>query len=125
MLSDDDLRRLVDSKRKARSYARPRPRDARPVGDVIPECPLIPQIKRQYEVRDFQDAWLEIVGAAAAAHCMVAGATRGVLTVVVDSAALRHELANFRKKEIIAGLARRKGCERIHDVEFRPGKLER
>jgi hypothetical protein len=124
MESGGDLERFLAARRRLDAACSPRAREAKAVGEIIPECPLVSQIRRQYDLRDVYDAWLDLVGEQAV-HCAITGVRRGTLSVLVDSASCLHELANFRKREIIAGLKTRSGCEKIHDIEFRLGKLER
>jgi hypothetical protein len=124
MESDGDLERFLAARRRLDAAQAPRARETKAVGEIIPECAFISEIRRQYDLRDVYDAWLGVVGEQAA-HCAITGVRRGTLSVVVDSASCLHELANFRKREIIAGLKTRSGCEKIHDIEFRLGRLER
>ena len=81
-------------------------------------------LSRRYSLKEVHSAWLAAAGAEAARHCRIQGVKKGVLFVEVDSAACLHEMANFRRKEILAALVRQKGCERIHAIDFRLGALE-
>jgi predicted nucleic acid-binding Zn ribbon protein len=98
--------------------------DARPLAEVLAEYVRASGLSRRYAMKDILAAWLDAVGADAARHCQVTGVRKGVLHVIVDSAACLHELANFRKKEILAEFVKHRGCEKVYDVDFRLGRLE-
>jgi hypothetical protein len=122
MESDQDLRRLLDARRRQHHTAPPV--EAKPLGATLARWISDSGLARRYAMKDLYSAWQETVGKDAS-HCQIVGVKKGVVHVVVDSAACLHEMANFRKPEIIAGLRKTKGLEKIHNIEFRLGTLER
>ena len=99
-------------------------KDAKPLGDILAEYMKASGLSRRSKVSSASAAWLEAVGEKYGAHSRVAGLKRGVLHVLVDSAACLHEMATFRKAEILAELQKQSGCEHVHDIKFRLGNLE-
>jgi hypothetical protein len=97
--------------------------DAKPIAEVIAEWMTKSGLARRYEHKEIYAAWQETVGKDAA-HCQITAVKKGVVHVLVDSATCLHEMANFRKQEILAGLQQHKGIGKVHDIEFRLGKLE-
>ena len=67
-------------------------------------------------------AWPEVVGPAVAARTRVASVEEGRIRVEVESAALRHDLATFRRAEVLKGLRERLPDLRIREVSYRLGK---
>jgi len=124
MEDDEGLRRRLEEKRRPHRehwlY-----RQAAPVSDAVRALVSQPQFARKYALRDLIAAWAAVGGAEIALHSEVAGVRKGVMMVVVDSAACLHELANFRRKELLARLTEHKGCGKIRDIEFQLGALER
>ena len=68
-------------------------------------------------------AWEEVVGPGAE-HTRVDAVRDGVAVVVVDSATLLAELANFRKDELLAALQERVRGRFVRDIRFRLGSLK-
>jgi len=99
-------------------------KNARPLGDVLSEFMKSSGLSRRRRLSAVEAGWARAAGEAVAAHSRVAALRAGALTVVVDSAACRHELANFRRFEMLERLRGQKGCERIHDIRFKVGSLE-
>jgi len=97
--------------------------DAKPIGEAIARWMTKSGLARRYEHKDIYAALQETVGKDAA-HCQITAVKKGVVHVLVDSATCLHELANFRKQEILAGLQKQKGIGKIHNIEFRLGTLE-
>jgi len=123
MERDDDLRTWLEARRREKVERKAGVKGGRPLAEILSEYMAGTGLSRRYALKEVHSAWLEATGPAAA-HCRILGIRKGVLHVLVDSAACLHELANFRKKEILAGLVSHKGCEKIHDVDFRLGALE-
>jgi hypothetical protein len=65
--------------------------------------------------------WPEVVGAATAARTRVAGVEEGRIRVEVASAAVKHDLAVFRRKRVLEELRRRLPDLRIREVRYRVG----
>ena len=125
MQSDSDLRRRLVREgvypRKGRSPGS----DAVSIGGILKKSGFLKRLRHRHAMRGLSDAWIDTAGPDVAGHTEVAGLDRGVLRILVDSAACLHEIANFHKNEMLAGLREHEGCERIHDIEFRLGTLER
>jgi hypothetical protein len=121
MDSDQELRRLLEARRKQHRTAPPR--EAKPLGEALARWISDSGLARRYAMKDLYAAWQETIGKDGA-HCQIVGVKKGVVHVLVDSAACLHELANFRKKDILAGLQKHKGTEKVYDIEFRLGTLE-
>ncbi|OHB74439.1 MAG: hypothetical protein A2Z34_05150 [Planctomycetes bacterium RBG_16_59_8] len=71
------------------------------IKDVIEAFLRSPTIARRKRFDGIEDAWAFIVGEQLAAATKVAGVRRSVLTVEVESAAVRHELEVLRRDEIL------------------------
>ena len=99
--------------------------DARPLAEVLALYVSASGLSRRYALKDVLAAWPAAAGEEAARHCDITGVRKGVLHVIVDSAACLHELANFRKAEVLAELVKHEGCRKIYDIDFCQGKLER
>jgi predicted nucleic acid-binding Zn ribbon protein len=95
--------------------------DARPLGEILADYIRASGWRERSRLKGVQAGWAAAAGERYARHCRVAGVKQGVLFVDVDSAACLHEMAGFRKAEIIAALAGHKGCEHIHDIKFKLG----
>ena len=72
---------------------------------------------------ELEAAWEEAVGLGAE-HTRIDAVRDSVAVVVVDSAALLAELANFRKDELLAALQARVRGQFIRDIRFRVGSLK-
>lgn len=99
-------------------------KDARLLGEILAEFARSSGLANRSKTANAASAWPAAVGQTCARHSRVVGLKRGVLHVAVDSAACLHEMANFRKAEILASLKRNGGCDNIHDIKFRHGDLE-
>jgi predicted nucleic acid-binding Zn ribbon protein len=99
-------------------------KDARPLGEILAEYARASGLASRSKVANAASAWLGAAGETCARHSRVVDLQQGVLHVTVDSAACLHEMANFRKAEILASLKCNRGCDSIHDIRFRLGELE-
>jgi len=68
-------------------------------------------------------AWGEVVGPALAERTRVTAVAEGRIRVEVASAALKHDLAVFRREEILEGLRRRLPDLSLRDLSFRVGAV--
>jgi hypothetical protein len=125
MANDEALREWLEARRRCHQSGRAHRPDAVPLSQPLERLASSPWFARRRDLKDVLAAWPAAAGETAAAHSEIRGVKNGVLHVVVDSAVHLHEMANFRKKEILAALVCAKGCSKIHDVEFKLGKLER
>lgn len=66
----------------------------------------------------FTEAWTEVAGAMIARHTTGLRLRKGILTINVDSAPLRHEMS-FLRAEIQARLNERAGREAVTEVVVR------
>lgn len=124
MGGEEELERIYRTNEERYWRGRRRSRGARPIGEIITEYMSSSGLARRWSARDIHEAWIEAAGEEAAGHSQVVGLKNGVLSVIVDSAPCLHEMANFRKREILNEVRSRKGCEQISDIEFRLGTLE-
>lgn len=122
--ADEYLRRVLDARRAQDATRHKYFREARPLGEILTAYLAASGLARRYELKDLYAAWLSAAGERGASHTAILGVKKGVLHVMVDSSSCLHEMANFRKKEILAALRKTKGCEKIHNIEFRLGSLE-
>lgn len=70
-----------------------------------------------------RDAWPEVVGESIAVRSRVVGVEQGRIRVEVASAALKHDLATFRRPEILERLKERFPDLRLRSVSFRVGAV--
>ena len=75
-----------------------------PLGDVIPGVlkGLRPKRGKLDRVRK---AWVQVVGELIAKRTHLATLEGGVLTIIVASAALKHDLVTFRQDAVLKGLS--------------------
>jgi len=96
--------------------------DPRPIGDQLREfLKRSPALKQSRLARELGELWAEVAGPAVAAHTHVRGARLGVLTIAVDSPPLCHELASFRRAELLGRMNARLGTKPLKDIHFRHG----
>lgn len=69
-----------------------------------------------------REVWPEVVGPALAARTRVASVDEGRVRVEVASAAVRHDLAVFRRQDVLRGLRERLPELKIREVSYRLGK---
>jgi predicted nucleic acid-binding Zn ribbon protein len=100
-------------------------KEARPLRDVLAEVARASGLRRKRELGGVNGAWAEASGENCARHSRVAAVKQGVLHVVVDSSACLHEMAGFRKAEILENLRTHDGCSHIYDIRFKMGSMEK
>ena len=100
------------------------PDRAVPVGDVLRRWAARSGIVRAGDREKIWCAWEALLGSDAA-HTRLEGLRKGVALFVVDSSALLSELNNFRKQELLEGLAERIKAPFISDLKFRLEKIGR
>ena len=69
-----------------------------------------------------REVWAAVVGPVVAARTRVASVEEGRIRVEVASAAVRHDLATFRRAEVLRSLQERLPELRIREVSYRLGK---
>jgi predicted nucleic acid-binding Zn ribbon protein len=96
--------------------------EPRPIGESLREfIKRSPEVRRSKATLAMSTLWTEIAGQDVAAHTQVRGARLGVLTIVVDSPPLCHELAAFRRVDLLARMNERLGTKQLKDLYFRHG----
>ena len=119
----------MSAKRPNREERRPAPRSSlsldkgpEAVGEILSRLFTARGWGRRQERLRLEEVWAEAIGAAGAAHTRVGSLRRGVLEVVVDSAALLHELASFQKRRLLQELRQRLPPNTpLTDLRFRAG----
>ncbi|MFO0905268.1 MAG: DUF721 domain-containing protein [Pirellulales bacterium] len=114
-LPDEADLRDLQFQYQQRRWARP---DPAKINNLVADLMARRGYGQLLSASELQDAWQEIVGAAAAAKSRVGKVTRGVLQVFVQSSVLVQELT-FKKQKIVADLSRRLPDRKIRDVKFR------
>lgn len=76
---------------------------------------------RKSERVRLEAAWAEAAGPDTAPHTRVGGFRRGVLEIEVQGGPLMQELAQFRKRPLLAALRQRLPGVTITDLKFRAG----
>jgi predicted nucleic acid-binding Zn ribbon protein len=79
--------------------------------------------RRDDRLKRLRAAWPGVVGPQAAERTRLVAFDQGVLSVDVASAALKHDLATFRREEILAALQERLEGARIKAVRYRVSDL--
>ena len=90
------------------------------LGDVLRNFLETSGLAHKLKHLEVYRAWEEVVGSEIAAHTRIVGIVRHKLYVDVDSAARRHELSSFYKKQILQELREQLPNVRIQDIVFRP-----
>lgn len=105
--------------------ARPRNSAPRAVGDILGG--LMGQRglggKRRVQ-EELRRAWIDAAGDEIAGQTRVRGVRRGTLTIEVSSPPLCHELASFRRDDLLIALKERLGNTDIQDIHFRLGAFD-
>ncbi len=95
-----------------------------PVSEIIPRVIKSIGLKKKADEIQVMLDWDSIVGSLIAEKTKPAGVRRGVLKVLVESSAWMNEL-QLMKPEIIAKIERRFGRNKIKDIRFCLGKIDR
>ena len=95
--------------------------------DPSPLKELVPGILRGIRgpqagaVGKVRGAWAGIVGPSVAGRTRVCGVEGGRVRIEVESAALKHDLATFRRAEILTDLQKRLPDLALKEISFRVG----
>ena len=104
---------------------RPGKGSPRPVGDILGGLMGRRGLGgRRKQVEELARAWVEVAGDDIADQTRVRGVHRGTLTIEVASPPLCHELASFRRDELLIALKERLGNTDIQDIHFRLGAFD-
>lgn len=88
------------------------------LGAVLGKKGLRKEHTRMTRVRD---AWLVAIGDDLSQHTRVKSLRKGVLAIEVDSSALCHQLAGFRREELLGALQTKLTGIELTDLRFRVG----
>ena len=98
---------------------------AEKLGDILRDFLETSGLAHKLKHLEVYRAWEEVVGPEIASHTRIAGFTHRKLYVEVDSAARRHELSSFYKRQILDGLREQLPGVRVHDIVFQPSPMHR
>ena len=107
-----------------------RPRPRRPRGSRQPRLisELLPGVLKGLRgpkgsrMERLGPVWVEVAGESTATRTRLSGLESGVLTIEVESAALKHHLTTFRRETLLGQLQERLPDLPLHDLRFRVGK---
>jgi predicted nucleic acid-binding Zn ribbon protein len=96
--------------------------EPRPIGESLRDfLRHSPEVRQSKAALALGALWTEVAGPDVASHTHVRGARLGVLTIAVDSPPLCHELAAFRRADLLARMNERLGTKPLKDLYFRHG----
>ena len=93
-----------------------------PIGDILKDVFADLETKKNVYREDIESFWKEIAGDDAFKHSKPLTIRKAVLTVQVDSSGWMQELS-MRKRNILKGLKRRLGKDKISEIHFKIGEL--
>ena len=94
-----------------------------PVGEILPELLRGIRASRRGPAEKVRAIWPHIAGEAVARRCRIAGCEDGVVTVEVASAALKHDLATFRREALLRDLREKLPGLALRDLRFKVGAV--
>jgi hypothetical protein len=95
-------------------------RPTQPLATVVEQLMVQHQIGRPSAEQSIRDHWIEIVGAANAAHSHAARIERNRLLVLATHSVVRNELFHHRE-EIARRIRALPGCEGVKSINLRAG----
>jgi hypothetical protein len=95
-------------------------RPTQPLATVVEQLMVQHQIGRPSAEQSIRDHWIEIVGAANAAHSHAARIERNRLLVLASHSVVRNELFHHRE-EIARRIRALPGCEGVKSINLRAG----
>jgi len=95
-------------------------RPTQPLATVVEQLMVQHQIGRPSAEHSIRDHWVEIVGAANAAHSHAARIERNRLLVLASHSVVRNELFHHRE-EIARRIRALPGCEGVKSINLRAG----
>ena len=93
-----------------------------PIGDVIKDVFAGWEKERNFSKEEIEFCWKELVGQAGFQHSKPSTLRKKILTVRVDSSVWLQELV-MKKRQILKGLKRALGKDRITEIHFRIGEF--
>ncbi len=98
-------------------------RSAAPISDVIKNVFARLEKEANSSKEEMDSCWKELVGEKGFRHSRPASLRKKILNVRVDSSGWMHELT-MQKRQILKGLKRRLGKDRISELHFKIGELD-
>ena len=92
------------------------------IGDILKNVFAELEDKKNVSKEDIELFWKDLVGEKGFKHSRPLTIRKEVLTVQVDSSAWMQELV-MRKRNILKGLKRRLGKDKISEIHFRIGEF--
>lgn len=96
-----------------------------PLGEILSRLFAARGWGRRQGRLKLEEAWAEVAGPDHAGHTKVGVLRRGVLEILVDSAVLLQELANFHKRKLLQKLREQMRNTTFTDLRFRMGTWEK
>lgn len=93
-----------------------------PIGDILKSVFAELENKKNVSREDIESFWKELVGESGFKHSRPLTIRKEVLTVQVDSSGWMQELT-MKKRNILKGLKRRLGKDRISEIHFKIGEF--
>lgn len=97
-------------------------KNAAPVGEILKTVFADLEKRTLSSQEEIESLWRSLVGEAGFRHSRPASVKKNVLTVKVDSSVWMQELA-MRKRQLLKGLKRDLGKDRISEIQFRIGEI--
>jgi predicted nucleic acid-binding Zn ribbon protein len=98
-------------------------RKAEPIANVLKSVFTQLESKHTLSKEAVDRSWREAVGERGFNHSRPSHIRKGVMTVSVDSSTWMQELS-MRKRELLKGLKRELGKDRISEIRFKIGELQ-
>ena len=95
-----------------------------PVGEILSRLFTARGWGRRQERLQLEDAWNKAVGPDGARQTCIGSLRRGVLEVIVASAAFLQELASFHKRRLLQELRQQLPGTTLTDLRFRAGVVK-
>ena len=95
---------------------------AEPISEVLKNVFSSLESQRNPAREEVDELWRALVGEGGFRHARPATLKKGILTVRVDSSGWMQELA-LRKRELLKGLKRTLGKDRISEIHFKIGEF--
>ncbi len=97
-------------------------RHPRLIGEFLPGILKGLRGPKASRIERLRPVWVEVAGEPTAARTRLSGLESGVLTIEVESAALKHHLTTFRCEALLGALRERLPDLPLYELRFRVGK---